>query len=99
MPAALAPRLTASDNRLRRPRHVCFSDDARRNFASQALATQCSLEVSTGWWIYPGLTHDTIIQTATMGDMVQWMADRFAGKSNPDPYQPTELAGIQTSSC
>jgi hypothetical protein len=55
--------------------------------------------VNTERWVYPGLTNDTMIQTATVGDVVQWMVDRFAGKSNPDPYQPTGLAGIQTSSC
>jgi hypothetical protein len=47
-------------------------------------------------WIYPGQSHAGVI-VPSFGDMVHWMADRFAGDPNPDPYAPRGLAGIQTT--
>jgi len=32
-------------------------------------------------------------------DLVHWMADRFAGDPDPDPYQPTGEAGVQVTTC
>jgi hypothetical protein len=31
--------------------------------------------------------------------MIHWITDRFAGGSNPDPYQPVGLAGIEITTC
>jgi hypothetical protein len=33
------------------------------------------------------------------GDMIQWIANRFAGVPDPDPYVPTGQDDIQTTSC
>jgi hypothetical protein len=30
---------------------------------------------------------------------VHWLTDRFAGQTNPDPYQPVGLPGVQTTTC
>jgi hypothetical protein len=32
-------------------------------------------------------------------DMIHWMADRFAGGANPDPYKPTGQPDVQTTTC
>jgi pimeloyl-ACP methyl ester carboxylesterase len=49
-------------------------------------------------WIYPGQSHAGVIGPS-FGDMVHWIADRFAGDPNPDPYTPTGLADVQTTTC
>ena len=32
-------------------------------------------------------------------DMVRWLADRFAGRPNPDPMTPAGEAAVQTTTC
>jgi hypothetical protein len=67
--------------------------------STQALATHlCSLGQDLERWIYPGQSHAGVIPYY-FGDMVHWITDRFAGDPNPDPYQPTGLPGIQTTTC
>jgi pimeloyl-ACP methyl ester carboxylesterase len=49
-------------------------------------------------WIYPGQSHAGVIAPSA-ADMIRWIADRFAGDPNPDPYQPQGMAGIQITTC
>jgi alpha-beta hydrolase superfamily lysophospholipase len=58
----------------------------------------CSIGQDLERWIYPGQSHGGVI-APSMPDMVHWIADRFAGEANPDPYRPTGLAGIQRTAC
>lgn len=58
----------------------------------------CGLGQDLQRWIYPGQSHAGVI-VPSGPDMIHWMSDRFAGKANPDPYSPTGLPGIQTTSC
>ncbi len=55
----------------------------------------CDLGQDVVQWMYPGLDHNSIV-TGSAGDVVHWIADRFAGRPNPDSYGP---GGAQTSSC
>jgi pimeloyl-ACP methyl ester carboxylesterase len=55
----------------------------------------CGLHADVVLWTYPGLDHNSIV-TGSAGDVVHWIADRFAGRPNPDSYAP---GGAQTSSC
>ncbi len=48
--------------------------------------------------VYPVRSHSGVIPVS-MSDMIHCIADRFAGVSNPDPYQPVGQAGIEVSSC
>jgi hypothetical protein len=32
-------------------------------------------------------------------DMIHWIADRFAGRSNPDPYMPNRQSDIGITVC
>ena len=32
-------------------------------------------------------------------DMVHWIKDRFAGVADPDPYAPTGLPDVATTTC
>jgi alpha-beta hydrolase superfamily lysophospholipase len=67
--------------------------------STQLLAQHlCAIGQDLERWIYPGQSHAGVIGPS-MGDMVHWIADRFAGDPNPDPYQPTGLPGIQTTTC
>jgi len=67
--------------------------------STQLLARHlCGVGQDLERWIYPGLTHTGVI-TVSVGDMVHWIADRFAGVASPDPYHPVGMPGIQTSSC
>lgn len=67
--------------------------------STQILAQHlCSVHQDLERWIYPGLTHTGVI-TVSIGDMVRWIADRFAGGASPDPYHPVGMPGIQTTSC
>jgi hypothetical protein len=59
---------------------------------------ECSIGQEAQRWVYPGLSHTGVIPVSTP-DMVHWIADRFAGVSNPDPYQPVAAAGIDISAC
>jgi alpha-beta hydrolase superfamily lysophospholipase len=55
----------------------------------------CDLGQDVVQWMYPGLDHNSIV-TGSADDVVHWIADRFAGQSNPDSYAPGDA---QTSSC
>jgi len=67
--------------------------------STQILAQHlCGLGQDLERWIYPGQSHAGVIGPSS-GDMVRWISDRFAGGTNPDPYKPTGLAGIQTTTC
>jgi hypothetical protein len=59
---------------------------------------ECSIGQDVERWVYPGQSHAGVIPVS-MGDMVHWIADRFSGVADPDPYQPTGQTGIETSSC
>jgi fermentation-respiration switch protein FrsA (DUF1100 family) len=58
----------------------------------------CGLGQDVVQWMYPGLDHNSIVGPST-GDIEQWIADRFAGLSNPDPYAPNGVSGIQATGC
>ena len=49
-------------------------------------------------WIYPGQSHSGVI-APSFTDMSVWIDDRFAGVANPDTYQPTGQADVQTQTC
>jgi hypothetical protein len=67
--------------------------------STQILTTHlCKIGQDVERWIYPGQSHAGVIQYY-MGDMVHWVTDRFAGQTNPDPYQPVGLPGVQTTTC
>lgn len=67
--------------------------------STQILTTHlCSIGQDVERWIYPGQSHAGVIQYY-MPDMVHWLTDRFAGTPSPDPYQPTGLPGVQTTTC
>lgn len=59
---------------------------------------ECSIGQDVERWVYPGQSHAGVIPVS-MGDMVHWIADRFSGVADPDPYQPTGQTGIEASSC
>jgi hypothetical protein len=58
----------------------------------------CNIGQNTLLWDYPGLDHNDIVDSS-MGDITRWIADRFAGGGNPDPYTPTGARGIYTIAC
>ncbi len=67
--------------------------------STQLLAQHlCSVGQDVERWIYPRMTHTAVI-TVSIADMVHWIADRFAGGPNPDPYSPVGMAGVQTTTC
>ena len=67
--------------------------------STQLLAQHlCKLGQNLERWIYPGQSHAGVI-TPSAPDMIHWIADRFAGGANPDPYQPKGQAGIETTTC
>ena len=67
--------------------------------STQLLARHlCSIGQDLERWIYPGQSHAGVIGPSA-NDMIHWISDRFAGGSNPDPYKPVGLAGIQTTTC
>jgi hypothetical protein len=75
------------------------SDEQIPVVSTQLLAAHlCGLGQDLERWIYPGRDHTGVIPVA-YGDLVHWMADRFAGQPDPDPYQPTGEAGVQTTTC
>lgn len=57
----------------------------------------CSIGQVAERWIYPGQSHAGVI-APSFGDMVQWIADRFAAGPNPDPYVPVGVTGISPAS-
>ena len=67
--------------------------------STQLLAQHlCSQGQDLERWIYPGQSHAGVVPVAAP-DLVHWMADRFAGDPDPDPYQPTGEAGVQVTTC
>jgi len=67
--------------------------------STQLLAQHlCSLHQTVQRWIYPGQSHAGVI-APSMADMVHWIGDRLANQSAPDPYKPTGMPGVETSSC
>ena len=57
---------------------------------------ECSLGQQVERWVYPGQSHAGVI-APSMGDMVHWISDRFAGRL--DAVQPTGVAGVMVTSC
>jgi Secretory lipase len=75
------------------------SDEQIPVVSTQILAKHlCDIHQDLERWIYPGQSHAGVIGPSS-GDMIHWITDRFAGKSNPDPYAPTGMAGIETTTC
>jgi hypothetical protein len=75
------------------------SDEQIPPVSTQILATHlCEIGQSLERWIYPGQTHAGVIGPSA-GDMTQWITNRFAGVSNPDPYKPVGQADIETTTC
>jgi len=67
--------------------------------STQLLATHlCGVGQDLERWIYPGQSHAGVIGPSAP-DMVRWIADRFAGGPDPDPYAPVGMPGIQTTTC
>ena len=61
-------------------------------------AHMCSIGQNTLMWDYQGLGHSTIVDSS-IGDVVHWIADRFAGQPNPDPYTPNWGSGSYRITC
>jgi len=67
--------------------------------STQLLARHlCGIHQVLQRWIYPGQSHSGVIGPSS-GDMIHWIADRFAGGASPDPYQPRGQADVQTTTC
>jgi alpha-beta hydrolase superfamily lysophospholipase len=67
--------------------------------STQLLATHlCGVGQDLERWIYPGQSHAGVIGPS-FSDMVHWIKDRFAGVADPDPYAPTGLPGVATTTC
>ncbi len=67
--------------------------------STQILAKHlCNIGQDLERWIYPGQSHAGVIGPSA-DDMIHWIADRFVGGSNPDPYMPTGLPNIGTTVC
>jgi len=75
-------------------------DDEQIPVASTQLLAQhlCGVGQDLERWIYPGQSHAGVIGPS-FEDMTHWIKDRFAGVADPDPYGPTGLPGIQTTTC
>jgi pimeloyl-ACP methyl ester carboxylesterase len=58
----------------------------------------CSIGQVLQRWIYPGQSHAGVI-VPSVGDMTHWIADRFAGAANPDPYKPVGMPNIEITTC
>jgi pimeloyl-ACP methyl ester carboxylesterase len=75
------------------------ADEQIPPITTQALAQHlCSIGQTVQRWIYPGQSHAGVI-APSFNDMIHWISDRFANESAPDPYAPTGLPAVQTSSC
>lgn len=75
------------------------SDEQIPVVSTQILAQHmCSLHQDLERWIYPGQSHAGVIGPSA-NDMMQWIADRFAGGANPDPYVPTGQPDVQITVC
>jgi pimeloyl-ACP methyl ester carboxylesterase len=75
------------------------SDEQIPPVSTEILAKHlCSLGQDLERWIYPGESHSGVIGPSA-SDMVHWISDRFAGAPDPDPYKPTGLPDVQTTTC
>jgi alpha-beta hydrolase superfamily lysophospholipase len=67
--------------------------------SSQLLFDQwCRIGQVEQRWIYPGQSHAGVIGPS-FGDMLTWIADRFAGGPTPDPAAPTGQPDVQAQRC
>jgi hypothetical protein len=67
--------------------------------STELLANQlCAVGQVLQRWVYPGQSHAGVIGPSS-GDMIHWIADRFAGGPNPDPYLPTGQADVAVKVC
>jgi pimeloyl-ACP methyl ester carboxylesterase len=67
--------------------------------STQLLAQHlCGVGQDLERWIYPGQSHAGVIGPS-FDDMVHWIKDRFAGVADPDPYAPTGLSDVATTTC
>jgi pimeloyl-ACP methyl ester carboxylesterase len=74
-------------------------DDLVPVTTTQQLATHlCGIGEEVQRWLYPGEGHAEVITPSTP-DMVQWIADRFAGTAFPDSMQPSGLPGVIDQDC
>jgi fermentation-respiration switch protein FrsA (DUF1100 family) len=75
-------------------------NDEQIPVASTAILAQhlCSIGQNLERWIYPGRSHAGVVAVSAP-DMVHWIADRFAGVANPDPYLPTAQNDIARTQC
>jgi pimeloyl-ACP methyl ester carboxylesterase len=64
----------------------------------QLAAHLCGIGEEVQRWLYPGEGHAEVITPSTP-DMVQWIADRFAGTAFPDSMQPSGLPGVIDQDC
>jgi pimeloyl-ACP methyl ester carboxylesterase len=75
------------------------SDEQIPPVSTQILAKHlCEIGQNLERWIYPGQSHSGVIAPSA-SDMLHWIDDRFADGANPDPYAPTGLANIETTTC
>ena len=75
------------------------SDEQIPVASTQLLATHlCGVGQVLQRWVYPGQSHAGVIGPSA-NDMLTWIADRFAGGVNPDPYVPTGQADVQITGC
>jgi hypothetical protein len=58
----------------------------------------CKIGQTEQRWIYPGQSHAGVV-SVSIGDMMGWISNRFAGKSTPDLMSPTGMVDVQTSRC
>ncbi|MDA8342173.1 MAG: alpha/beta hydrolase [Actinomycetota bacterium] len=67
--------------------------------STQLLATHlCAIGAEVQRWMYPGQHHAQVIGPSTP-DMVNWIADRFAGQPTPDPYVPHGQPNVLAQDC
>ena len=77
------------------------ADEQIPTVSSQVLYTQlCKLGQDVSRWVYPGQSHAGVIAVSA-NDMLEWIADRFAGDPTPDPMTPkgTAQSVPTTQSC
>ncbi len=58
----------------------------------------CGIGQGLERWIYPGASHAGVISVSTP-DMIEWMAQRFAGDGDPGSITPSAVPGIEVSGC
>ncbi len=75
------------------------NDEQIPTASSQLLAGQlCTTGQNVERWMYPGQSHAGVIGPS-FGDMIAWMAARFAGEPAPDPIGPDGQADIKDTIC